>query len=564
MAKTHLIIELSPISMVIALLRGNAVIDYRVREHGAHEWSAAWPGCLGTTEKEAAAMVRELGAVGSTATVIYAATTAVASVFSCPASAGEDAAARAATLALCEQVSGAQSACPRDAEVIASDRVPPPGKPAQAHTLAVIDHEPSAQAVAAWARQIGVEPVCMLPAEAPTLLAVTRHLARSHEDAPKAVFWFGESASVLAASAGGSLRFARVLRLGTETLVDVLCRPIRKPGSNDTITLGRAEARSLLATVGVPTADQHLAVNAELRGASILPLIQPVLQRIGIEIKQSLRFSFSEAERAEALLELAGPGALIPRMGEVLAGQSGISPLTSPPEAPPSIGMVIGAGPDARAVAWNTLADTHLNLLPSELETVRWISRVRRVARVGAALALALIALHGMMARMAIAEAHDEVAKAQIEADEAARKTAQQTLAINLHHSRAVLKHQIEQELGPRPDWAGTLALLSKATPANIRIATLEMALRDAGPEAMLVGYVNSSDPAECASTLRSYSEQLSGIPLVRSVRLGATQRTPHNGVDAQRFELSIGLVALPPSLADSGTVPALSTGANP
>src|SRR5262249_38213525 len=153
-----------------------------------------------------------------------------------------------------------------------------------------------------------------VPADAAaTIGAVASVRDKPASDTVCAGFYFGEHSSVLAAMMNGRLCFVRTLGLGVDALVDALTRPIRvrqgPEGFRPRVTLERGAARDLLLAMGVPGPDVVVDPQRGIDGSAVLPLLQPVVQRICIEVKQSLRFGMEEAAgKAPVRLTIVGPG----------------------------------------------------------------------------------------------------------------------------------------------------------------------------------------------------------------------------------------------------------------
>ncbi len=563
------IIDISPSRLIVALVARHQVLGFRTIALDGRDWAERWSAWLARAEGPARAMLNDVGARGLEATVIYASPTAAAGVFACPTGAGPTAAQHAARLALAEQATFPLSDHPGDEQVLGTDRAGAestnsraltsssagPTAP-QRHTLAVADVHTSAEVIASWARGVGVEPTALVPDDVPALVATfDAALDADPATGPRAILWFGERNSVLAAGSGGTLRFIRVLRLGTETLLDALQRPLRRPLSSATqpdggepITLDRAKARELLARTGVPEATTPIA-DLGLTGAAILPIVQPVLQRFGVELKQSLRFGLAEDERAAATLILHGPGSLVPRLGEVLASQCGI------PCAAANGTMsaeLLGEPGKAHAVAWRALERLQINLLPERMQTTQAFSRMRKAVWAGGAAALALLGSQAFLAQRELGAIRVESAgvAAQLDAKSGAAATAD--AALKAVEARQTLDARIHSIMGATVDWSSLLALLAEATPDAISLTSVQgTGPSGALPTLIVSGHIHSTPGVsaaerDAAAVLRQFADRLAAAPIVTQAKLGATQRTRVRNVDVQRFDMTITLVPVP------------------
>jgi hypothetical protein len=98
--------------------------------------------------------------------------------------------------------------------------------------LAVADKEDRIAALASWVQAAGLIPERLIPTEAAAIIGSASHALapNSTKDEVRAVLWFGEHVSVLAAASGGRLLFVRTIGASVESLIDALCRPIRPKG----------------------------------------------------------------------------------------------------------------------------------------------------------------------------------------------------------------------------------------------------------------------------------------------------------------------------------------------
>ena len=539
MAKQRVVIELSPTRLEVALMRGSVIVDSRIQRLELPQYIEKWPGILGSIQPQLTTMVNELKAAGAQATVLYAGPSAATGVFSCAESAGAAGAANAARLALAETAGFALESNPHDLERLTTDMPASGETPAQVHTLGIADTEPTAQALAEWLTHAGLVPFALVPIDVPgTVAAVDAALRLSKTDSVALVLFAGEHGSSLAAASAGRLRFIRQIAIGTESLVSVLAREHRTGTDGGTATLDAKTAAELVFTTGIPDRAQIFDAARGIKGDAILPIVQPILQRCVVDIKQSMRFGLEEKEREGATLHGIGPGARVPRLMALIAEQTGLTVGTPDQAAQTATNGNISSWLSGRTVL--------VNLLPRGLRSQMTGRRMRRAMWVGVAAALALIGADAAMTRIDLAEANQSVAQLTQRLDAAKPATIVQDKLAGTQAGVATARQRTDAKLGAVGDWDAAMAMIAAQTPPAIRLTQMGFSYEGAKPVCHLIGHAPLTGSADSNAALRSYLDVLTASPIVRDCRLGATQRGESDHGPVQNFEMSLVLVELP------------------
>ncbi|MGQ0627524.1 MAG: hypothetical protein ACT4PL_05410 [Phycisphaerales bacterium] len=580
MQTRRVILEVLPSRLTLACVRNGRVVEHRTARPEASDFAARWPEGLASLRGMLAEWVNAMKLHGAPVTVLYSAPSATCVVHSCPAAAGRHGAVRAAELAVRETGSFSPSAGTLDLLPLLCDPSTIAGREAQRHTLAVGDAHASTRALADWAQSAGLAPTQFIPHDAPTLMLALESATKAHgagtPDAFEVFLWFGEHTCAVAAGSGGALRFIRSVPIGTESLTDVLCRPLRSKRDDASagaatpaahtglITLDRATARRLLHTAGIPAPGTVADAALGLDATAVLPVMQPVLQRLAIELKQSLRFGLSESERASARLRLCGPGSFVPRLAQTLGQQVGIlTPTSETTELP---GVLVGdPGSGGAITAWAAVDRCRINLLPDDLETQLTLRRTRTFAWAGMVGAAALIALYAGTGWLTLRTERQRLEAMRLGPGGNGQEQSLQLSAKRSQEQLDQLRARVDSEMGQSPPVSATLAALAQIAPSEVRFTAIVLegesgTTRPEGPggTCAIEALALTDDPQRLAVILRDLTLRLEALPIVRSVRLGATQRTEQRGTPAQRFDLSIALNALPPRIT------AVHTGAAP
>jgi Tfp pilus assembly PilM family ATPase/Tfp pilus assembly protein PilN len=549
--KPRVIIELSPSRIEVATLRGTTIGDWRCERVNRADWPSPYTTALPDVAGSLTKLLAELGVADAVATVIYSAPGSVAGLTSCATSINSAGAEQAAMLSLANLADFPIEDSPSDTCTLYVDKpckptADAPALPAQRHIIACADAEERAAALCAAMAGCGLSVGRLIPADTVAAADAIR-LATTHGSPEEiaAIVWVGEHSTSLAVGSPGRLYFVRTIAAGTEALAEVLCRPLRpRDPEAAPVVLAHDAARTMLLSSGVPAPDAAIPGHPTLAGSALLPHLQPILQRLAIEIKQSLRFGVQEADRVRVRLHLAGPGAAVPGLGEAFARVSGF----------PFASEVAGKdGPDALDSSTGGLisALVHcpnlgIGVLPTEARQLAKLRKGRKALLIGAALALAYIGYETFDAYSTLRSerATLNTLTSALLSTQGPLMVRQSTMA-----ARAALadaEQRLRTSMDQSPDWSALMEVIAQSTPPEVRITSLDMN-HDANRCAVdLRAYIRFDETPDPAAMIRSYVDALDSVPLIDSVRFGSTQRTQQAGHDSQTFNLTITVVPLP------------------
>ena len=542
----HVILEISSTELRLTpapRARGASIVASIPPEDRDHSWERG----LEPLETALRALVERAGCAGADAVVLA---TRPNGIVQARSTAGSGSAARdAALLALEDSASLVMGEDPMAATVVGRDQT---GEPRRVHTLAAGDRAADAHTLVALVERCGLRVTALAPAEAMTLAALSAEAlsvgaSAGKKGVPVVVFRFDREHAGLAAMAQGRLLFTRSIGIGVRDLAEALTRSIC--GSAGEITLDEDEARALLEREGVPAFDREVDPARGIRGRDLLPLIQPILQRLVVEVKQSLRFGMEEPDRATARLRVTGVGADLPGLGAVIAEETGLTL-----EEPAPSKKKPGDWDAERARAAADLAQ-RLNLLPRGDVAVRVGRRMRVGLIAGLALAgLILVvdagtsawaahALQGRIDTLRPIAAKLENAHVRYSAAVAALTTTRRSVS------------QIIALAPPRSHWDAFLAELSRRTPVTIRLDSVAGARHEDSADITIDGVAQAESAADARRAIAGFIESLRACPLVASVELGGVRRSGSDGGD-QTFSAVVTIISTPrgpDALADAG-----------
>jgi Tfp pilus assembly PilM family ATPase len=445
-----------------------------------------------------------------------------------------DALPYSAVSAVCEAV-----AIGRDAE----------GSPRQVHVVTAADREEVADAFMFLIESASLKFDCAVPFDAVIMARLVRDAMRGGGRGD-ARLYVGEFASHLAIANAGRLLFTRKIDLGLETLVACLTRPIRTAGGDEPVELSVDDARGLLHAQGIPEPDASLGESSELTGRQIIPLMQPVLQRFIVELRQSLRFGVSDDARGAVSIQLTGPGSRLPRFAHLVQDELDVEATVDPDYASFDPMQPGSSGNELLDAAHERGLIQQLGLVPRELASRRRTGRARRWLWTGAAAALAIVAFDAFRftSRLDHARAAAESRAAELDDVESLRATGHRIAGV-LGGMRE-LEGLIDAEVGTRVDYQACLHELSQLTPESIRFTTISLRRTDAGASATLTGYAFEPDQASGHNELQVLVDTLDESPLFSNVVLGHVTRGSIGARKSQQFEAAFDVVPVPNRIA--------------
>ncbi|MCC7389341.1 MAG: hypothetical protein IT431_11285 [Phycisphaerales bacterium] len=538
----QVIVEVSPTRHELAVFEQGRLIGHRAARPAEELGLSDWPAILRSLGAELENWVPDLGVRGEPVIVVYTGPDTAASIFDAPASAGEQRARLAAKLAMAGTISFPLEQNAHAEICIFRDGSAREGEQPKLRTLALADTEATILSLAMTLERSGLTPTGFVPAPGASLAAAVHALRCSAAaGSPGVVLWIGEHSSVIAGGEGDRLSFARLIPVGTETMVEALSAPVHAGRSDNTIALDRFSARELLFASGIPTVDGWSDRTTTIDPSAVLPLLQPVLQRLVVETKQSIRFGFAPEQRPRVLLRVAGPGASISGLGTTCAGGVGVrfvqgaAPCASPQDA------TLGDLASVVALGWKAPS-----LTTRDAATKRSLAATRHAIVVGASLGLLAIGAHGVESwqRLQDARATLTLLAGGSETASSAVRAVQSSVAAGMGLARAEATRK--QLFGAETPHADILRALAALTPEGVEITEITLSDDGEASRASLRGVAHAGEDMSDSDRFSAYSAGLAACPLVLGTTLGETRRTMNSDHPSLSFNLSLQLVALP------------------
>lgn len=526
MRSQSVIVEIMPSLVAVRVVRAGNVAAWRESLCERNDWGEDWTKHDADVRGRLGKIVEELGVRGSRATVVYDAPTSAVVVQAMASGVPAPKVLESARLA-CEAAMGEGGERSEGAAATM-------GVSGATHVVACMDRAETLSRLAAIVESSGLRVGAMVPRDACALMGTTRGV-REEQAGARVVAWIGRHSMALAVALDGTLIAARSVGLGLDSLVEAMTRASR---GGATLYRSRAEAWPALWDQGVPSPDEAEGENAKAL-STLLPVMQPVLQRMAVELKQFLRFEIEAGAREAACVQVVGPGARCAGLRAALCRITGLQPSA---ERTPAEDARWGESGEA-VRAGGGLPE----LLPERHARRSVLRRVRVSAAVGAAVALAM----GVQARR---EAIRDASQARTEEQalrarvEQARSAAEaERSAIAAWSEVAGARARLHKSIGEAPSVAGLLGAMGQGLSPSVRVTSIELSAGGAAPgQVVVTALAPIEGEAGSAQAVREFVTALARMPLMREVKLGAAQRVTVQGRDYQSFTVTAGLVGVP------------------
>ncbi len=338
----------------------------------------------------------------------------------------------------------------------------------------VAAHQDACNAVLVAAERIGLT-VRSISASPAVFAALTNRCVDGPVGIHGALF-VDERVSYLCVQVEGVACVSTELPFGAADLTAALMRPIIV--GTEVLQLDEVRAANLRDSVGIPEAQQSIALHG-ISGEKLIPLLEPVLQKLGKQLTQWLTYAATQAggRRVESL-QLVGPGARIAGLANAIEARLKLPTRTvewarqrSDIEPSDAVGSVEAFGfAVAAAIASNCLPD----LIPEAIRRERRLTRARRWTTLCASSAAAILAV------VAVVLHHlDESIEPRLERHRAELADAAGILEVNRRWSaqstrNAQIKSQMSDFVRANPSWTGLFKELSSLLPQELMATQYE------------------------------------------------------------------------------------------
>jgi len=378
----------------------------------------------------------------------------------------------------------------------------------------------------------------------------------------------GGNRTVVAAAIGGDLRIVRHFDLGVDVLADAYLRAAQGTQVGPA-RMSHQQACELLSKYGVPRGrDQVIDEQLGLTPANVLPFMQPAIQRLMVEIKQTLRYAIGDQELLRANIVLAGSGATTPNLAQSLSFLLDL-PIGVATE-PPASGF--GAPPDSDADLFWRCRTSGISILPMAERQVINVRSGGRVVLAGAAAVAAVIAADAVVTLGQIRAVNQELATIQPDLSRVRQDLEQRRMATELADAVNTQAAAVARAVGERVEWRTLISELARATTPEIRLTEIAAEQSDSGAMLSLRGIVTASGqaPATAAgepgageperealsnSALTDFVKRLAASPAFEGVDIAGVRKGELAHSQVEIFSVNARLRTLPARLTSNAAL---------
>ena len=511
------------------------------------QWESIWQNWLTPLDDALRELLNRVGARGRFRTrVFYTSPEAFADVHTVPGTG--DTALHAAELALRDRVRFDAEENPLSVCLITRDGT---GN-GRSHALLAADTDEHCESVASWVERCGGKVVQLTPLTALVLNALVRDACADNDEVPRVRAFVGEHESAFVGSEGGHIIFVRTANIGYGLLGEAYCRGAATEKGRD---IDRTDAMIALFDIGLPeSASEVLPIAGGVHGSSILPHIQPVVQRFYVELRQTLRFGFGETNLQRVRVEFSGPGAMVPNLVKCLGEQLGLE-ITGLP-ATEHFDPTMACGPHGALHLASSVSPTGISLLPTSVLDSRRRSRLGASLRLGAAAALAIV-----VGDTAVTWKQTTDLRATMRANEPrlahiALEEDRWEQAVALNDELVGNKQALVEAVGERADWLVVLQEIGRQTTFPVRLTEIQARIEDRDVVITIRGFAFDSEARSGSDVLGEYIDRLTRSPVTSLVSIGSTQRAEIDARPGVKFSLDAAVIGVPLASADLGVSP--------
>ncbi len=512
-----------------ARVRGQTVLGSHRVETPDIPFESVWETDLAPFEEPISQVMRSLGVSPGTSVIVsYASPHSVVEAISVPACGSQ--AQRSMRLALAESVGTALTHHAIGSSPLWTTRK---GR-AQSLALWAADSDGSIGHLCGMLARMGLRVERVVPSRAIAMYACWRSASALNESNVVMVD-LDEHVMTLCGIVDGSPRLVRQLSLGTELLVDAYTRAMRTARGPDSAPPSRDEAARGVWTLGVPSREQAVDRQGVTRGHHVLPLLQSVVQRVAIEIKQTIRFGL-DAENRRVQVRLSGPGASVPSLASVLSDHAD------------AVVEALREGEEAGSV-WSTESNVKrllaslppgINLLPTKVVRSASSRATRRAALIGTAIALLAIGADVGVKGRRLASIESAMAMLKPEVTHHTEQVELREEAARLSGVMSETEQRLRVAMGERAAWYEALDAIRSVDEIGVRLSDISCGYESGRAVLVLRGLATVGGVH--GDALRGLMQMLAARPEFENVTLGSTRLQQSGGESVRSFTISVGV----------------------
>jgi Tfp pilus assembly PilM family ATPase/Tfp pilus assembly protein PilN len=438
-------------------------------------------------------------------------------------------------LSMCERLSlprQGESVCTKTISSATKGKDPHPG-------VAIVSAacESNVDSIRMWIERLGFRCVGVIPAGALLLNEVAQASKASGDSGLSVILHIDNHRSALCVVMKGQIELLRTFEVGLNNLGRTLIHAASGNPDNclNSDTLSRA--LECLHLHGIPQRDTVYDDERGLSANAILPLIQPVIQRLCVEIKQSLRMVLRRAGGAQVQLQIRGPGSSVPRLPDTIAQ---------------FIDAEIVGGEDQHS---DISVDDCLRsgggwkeLVLSSRRVSRTVNdqRFRRAMVIGGALGLVTLGLEAGHYVQISSELDTMIQKMDGQIQQVRKFDALSQVAVDMDERLGQGQALLDEFLGAQPDWNAVLTGLAMSAESRVELTEIRGIgdMNDA-----TIQLYGIADAREGSTALADFIEKLQACRLCEAVEVESRLLIEIEDKPVYQFRLRISLKEFGPEL---------------
>lgn len=362
---------------------------------------------------------------------------------------------------------------------------------------------------------------------------VARRFAASNDAHARCLVELGATSSAILTAHQGNITSLRCVDLGYDAFIEAI---MRSQSARRDEELAFDAAAAVLAKIGLLPRGDLSAISNGAVDDSMKPLMRAAIQRLVVEVRQTIRFGLPETDAVTCRVEVGGPGGAIPNLAPTLASHIDLEVVCEPD------GPVLTDAPMAIAAAGLDSAEW---IVPSA-ESFRRERRLLHASLIaGGVLAAGLLAYEGLTVSRELSAERVVLAERQTKVEGLRAEIAARREAGVVSKDLARLERGVEEVSGEHTPWRAVFRELSSLCEVHpVRLTDLSTSIIPGGTSWNLKGIVFLDTNGQ-VDPLSQFIEQVQRSPLVAGVEVGATRRIEVEGRAAKQFSISAQVRAL-------------------
>lgn len=520
MSKIDAIVVLLPSCLEVARVSGKVARQVARVSLGETTMEAAWNQSLRPLDKPLAVALQQVGVrAGASLRFVYRSPDSVTEIINLKVGSGD--LSEAARLALAESTPFPW------AEAVSSVQRLKVSERSGVWYMGVAERRCNTDLLDALATRNGFRIADTLTDRSLLIEGVTRRFAGENDTHARCLVELGATSSAILTAHEGKITSLRCVDLGYDAFIEAI---MRSQSSRRDEELAFDAAAAVLAKIGLLPRGDLSAISNGAVDDSMKPLMRAAVQRLVVEVRQTIRFGLPEADAVTCRIEVGGPGSAIPNLAPTLSSHTDLE-------------VVCESGGPELTGAPMAVAAAHLPSMEWIVPAGEVLRRERRLLGAsliaGGVIAAGLLVYEGVSVSRELTAERVVLAERQAKVDAIHAEVDARREAGVVSKDLARLEKGVDETGGEHTPWRAVFHDLSSLCEAYpVRLTDLSTSTVPGGTSWSLKGIV-FLDQASQVDPLSQFIEAVQRSPLVSGVEVGATRRIEVDGRAAKQFSLN-------------------------